>query len=92
LLFVRYLMKEIVFELARMAVSPAYQGKGLGKVLMKTCLSKAREVKAKKVYLVSNAKLQPAIELYEQFGFIASQSGQHPMYSRANIVLELNSR
>jgi len=80
-----------VFELARMAVSPNHQGKGLGKALMKACVSKAKEINAKKVYLVSNTKLQSAIELYKMFGFITIQLGQHPVYSRANIVMELKN-
>jgi len=80
-----------VFELARMAVSPAHQGKGLGKALIEICLSKAREIKAKKIYLVSNTKLQSAIELYKKYGFVTIQTGQHPVYSRANIVMELKN-
>ena len=33
-----------VFELARMAVSPLYQGKGLGKALINTCILKAKSI------------------------------------------------
>ena len=78
-----------VFELARMAVSPAHQGKGLGKALIETCISKAQEIKAKKIYLVSNTKLQSAVKLYKKSGFVTIQTGQHSVYSRANIVMEL---
>jgi len=80
-----------VFELARMAVSPAHQGRGLGKALIETCISKAREINAKKIYLVSNTKLQSAIELYKKYGFVTIQTGQHPVYARANIVMELKN-
>ena len=80
-----------VFELARMAVSPAHQGRGLGKALIETCISKAREIKAKKIYLVSNTQLQSAIKLYKNSGFVTIQTGQHPVYSRANIVMELKN-
>lgn len=80
-----------VFELARMAVSPAHQGKGYGKALIKACLSKSQSINAKRVYLVSNTKLKSAIALYKKFGFVTIQTGQHPVYSRANIVMELKN-
>ncbi|MGJ8697574.1 MAG: GNAT family N-acetyltransferase [Verrucomicrobiaceae bacterium] len=80
---------EGVFELARMAVSPGCQGRGIGDQLMTVCLAKAREVGAKKVYLVSNTKLEAAIQLYLKYGFVATHTGPHPLYSRANIVMEL---
>jgi len=81
---------EGVFELARMAVSPAHQGKGYGDALIQTCLKKLAELKAKKVYLVSNTKLKSAISLYKKYGFETTMLGEHPVYSRANIVMERN--
>ena len=77
-----------VFELARMAVSPVFHGKGYGKQLIKHCLLKLKEIDAKKVYLVSNTKLASAIGLYKKYGFQTVSEGQHPIYSRANIVME----
>ncbi|ROR94887.1 N-acetylglutamate synthase-like GNAT family acetyltransferase [Sinobacterium caligoides] len=79
-----------VFELARMAVSPYSQGKGYGNKLIEAALSKLSEIGAKRVYLVSNTKLKPAIELYKKYGFNTIFEGQHPMYSRANIVMSRN--
>src|SRR5690349_15174153 len=35
------------FELAKMAVTAAYRGKGISKMLIETCLQKAREIGAK---------------------------------------------
>lgn len=77
-----------IFELARMAVSPEQQGKGYGNVLIETCLLKLENIKAKKVHLVSNTKLKPAIALYEKHGFKTVSQGQHPIYARANIAME----
>ena len=77
-----------IFELARMAVSPSEQGKGIGNILIQTCLTKLKTIAAKKVYLVSNTKLESAINLYKKHGFITKSLGQHPVYSRANIVME----
>jgi N-acetylglutamate synthase-like GNAT family acetyltransferase len=76
------------FELARMAVCPKQQGKGLGNILIQACLSKLKAISAKRVYLVSNTKLEPAINLYKKHGFSVTSLGQHPVYKRANIVME----
>lgn len=79
-----------VFELARMAVSSSHQGKGYGKILIEACLTKLNEIGAKKVYVVSNTKLEPAISLYKKYGFVTKFEGVHPIYARANIVMEMN--
>lgn len=79
-----------IFELARMAVAPNCQGKGYGRLLMQTCLSKLEEIKAKKVHLVSNTKLETAIALYKKYGFATVSQEQHPVYARANITMERN--
>ena len=79
-----------VYELARMAVSPEHQGKGYGSKLIEACLKKLCKILAKKVYVVSNTKLEPAILLYKKYGFVTKFEGVHPVYTRANIVMELN--
>ena len=78
------------YELARMAVSPRHHGGGLGHKLMRACLSKLSHIGAQKVYLISNTKLEAAIALYKKHGFKTVTQGQHPVYSRANIVMERN--
>ena len=77
-----------VFELARMAVSPQSQGGGFGHQLMQAGLSKLVTIGAQKVYLLSNTKLEAAIALYKKHGFKTVSLGPHPVYSRANIVME----
>ncbi len=77
-----------VYELARIAVSPNSQGNGYGSKLIEVCLSKLVEIGAKKVCLVSNTKLESAISLYKKYDFITVSEGQHPVYARANIVME----
>ena len=77
-----------VYELARMAVSPLAQGRGLSHQLMDAALSKLKCIEARKVYLISNTKLEPAIALYKKHGFDTVSIGQHPVYARADIVME----
>jgi len=78
------------YELARMAISKEHQGKGYGSLLLEACLKKLKSINAKKVTLVSNTKLKTAIKLYHKYGFVTIHIGQHPVYKRANIEMELN--
>jgi GNAT superfamily N-acetyltransferase len=76
------------FELAKMAVTPAEQGKGVGELLAKAALAMARERGARRVYLESNTRLQPAIRLYRKLGF-REFSGEASPYARCDIQMEL---
>src|SRR5689334_2263994 len=58
-----------VYELAKMAVTPEWRGKGISKLLIEKCLNKAKELNAKKVTLFSNHQLETAINLYKKYGF-----------------------
>jgi GNAT superfamily N-acetyltransferase/predicted transcriptional regulator len=74
------------YELGKMAVSPAAQGKNIGFLLGKAILDKARELGAKNVFLESNTLLKPAIGLYYKLGF-EKISGYPSPYERSNIQM-----
>lgn len=78
-----------LFELAKMSVTPAWQGKGVSKWLMDACINKATEKKWQCIFLYSNTILVSAIKLYRKYGFveIPLEAGSH--YSRTNIKMEL---
>lgn len=76
------------YELAKMAVSPAAQGKNIGWLLGKAAIDRARSLGAKKLYLESNTILQPAINLYHKLGF-QKVVGHATPYERCNIQMEL---
>jgi len=76
------------YELAKMAVSPAAQGKNIGWLLGQAIMEKARSLGAKKLYLESNTILQPAINLYHKLGF-KKVVGHATPYERCNIQMEL---
>lgn len=76
------------FELAKMAVSPAFQGKGIGYQLGKAVIAKAKSLNAKTLYLESNTILTPAINLYYKLGFKKVEGISSP-YERCNIQMEL---
>ena len=82
-------MNNEVYELVKMAVSPAVQGKGVGYLLSQHLIDKAREMGAKKVYLESNTILKPAINLYYKLGFQKVSARETP-YERCNIQMELS--
>ncbi len=78
------------FELAKMAVSPAARGRGIGRLLGQAAIERARASGARRVELLSNTVLAPAIALYRKLGFVEAPLGATE-YRRANIrmVLEL---
>jgi putative acetyltransferase len=84
------LMKEHegVYELVKMAVTADYRGKGISRLLIEKCLSKARELGAKKLILFSNHQLQTAIGLYEKYGFRHIPVENSPMET-ADVKMEL---
>lgn len=80
---------EYGFELAKMAVSPEARGKGIGLVLGKAVIETARSLGARKIFLESNSKLQPALRLYEKLGFRHIYNRPTP-YKRADVQMELD--
>lgn len=76
------------YELAKMAVSPKAQGKGIGKQLGEAVIKAANEMGASRIYLESNTRLTPAINLYHKLGF-QKVVGRPTPYQRCNIQMEL---
>jgi putative acetyltransferase len=79
------------FEVAKMAVTPAWQGQGLGRKLLEHVIQHARELKAKRLYLETNSTLVPAIRLYESLGFchLPAERVTRSPYRRADVYMEL---
>lgn len=81
-------MDNEMYELAKMAVSPMAKGKGIGFILGRSGIAKAKELGAKKIYLESNTILKPAISLYHKLGF-KKVTGIPSPYERCNIQMIL---
>src|SRR5258708_4209309 len=81
-----------VYELAKMAVVPGWQGKGVSKMLMEKCLEKAKELGATRLILFSHSSLERAIGLYKKYGFEHVEVTDSP-FATANVkmVLELKN-
>jgi ribosomal protein S18 acetylase RimI-like enzyme len=79
-------------EIAKMAVAPAARGRGFGDRLMEAAIRFATEVGARRVIVVSNTVLEPAIRLYEKHGFVRVALTSDGRYRRANIRMERELR
>lgn len=77
-----------IYELAKMSVAESYRGKGISKLLIETCIAKARELNAEKLLLFSNSQLQTAIKLYEKYGFNHIAVEDSP-FTTADVKMEL---
>ncbi|MDJ0757396.1 MAG: GNAT family N-acetyltransferase [Ardenticatenaceae bacterium] len=55
-----------IFQISQMAVNPAYQGRGIGKMLLRRLIQKAKEQGG--LAIVLSARLT-AVSLYERAGF-----------------------
>lgn len=77
------------FELAKMAVSPTMQGRGVGKRLCVAAIDYARQLSVKTVWLESNRVLTPALAMYKSVGFREVPSVETP-YTRCDIRMEMN--
>lgn len=62
-------LPEDTVELVKMYLAPKARGKGLGKLLMKKCISLAEELGYKNIYLESMPELAAAVSAYQKLGF-----------------------
>lgn len=76
-------------ELAKLAVSPVEQGRGLGRRMSETVIRFARQSGARKVILLSSTKLVAALRLYESLGFRYVGLPADSSYETADIYMEL---
>ena len=76
-------------ELCKMAVSPHYQRKGIGKKLIEKTIEVAKAECYTSIVLYSNTKLKPAINLYKKLGFITEPLESKKIYKRADIKMRL---
>jgi GNAT superfamily N-acetyltransferase len=79
------------FEVAKMAVTPACQGSGIGRQLLQAVVEAARSAGARRLYLETNHVLAPAIRLYESIGFrhLPPDRIVPSPYARADVYMEM---
>lgn len=79
-----------VFELTKMSITPAYQGKKIGQELMEFALEHAKRMGWTALIIYSNRKLENAIYIYKKFGFKEIPIEENNPYGRGDIKLALN--
>jgi GNAT superfamily N-acetyltransferase len=84
-------MDDGVFELSKMAVSPHWRGRGIGRRLLEHAIAQARIIAARSLFLGSSTKLPDAIHLYESVGFRHVDPATLPPmpYQRADVFMRL---
>ena len=82
-------VKDKVFELSKMAVDINYQGLGIGRKLINRCIDFAKNKGTKEVFLITNDKLAPALELYKSSGFELDEDYDDNRYKRGNTKMKL---
>lgn len=77
------------WEICKLAATGQYTGKGAGTAVFKACMDYAIAHGAKKLVLISNRILKPALHIYEKAGFqeVPLNQGIHN-YERADIQME----
>ena len=77
-----------VFELTKMGVETGWRGIGAGRRLIEAAIAEFHKRRGKTLFLESNAKLKPALALYESAGFVhqpAPRPGSH--YQRSDVYM-----
>ncbi len=79
------------FEVAKMAVTEAHRGQGLGKILLQSCIDRARGLGKKRLFLETNSKLEAAVSLYRKLGYreLPPVAWPRSEYARVDLVMEL---
>jgi GNAT superfamily N-acetyltransferase len=76
-------------ELAKMAVDPACQGRGIGFQLGQAVIDYARATGARELMLLTNSRLAGAIRLYERLGFLQRPLPPATDYARADVYMTM---
>lgn len=81
-------MTEDGMELSKMGVDNSAKGLGIGELLGQAIIDEARKMRLKRLYLETNSRLLPALNLYQKLGFKTVKDFSSP-YSRADVAMEL---
>ena len=80
------------YELIKMAVKENRRGLGAGRALMQAAESWCARQGAKRILIITNSALGPAMRLYETSGYEQIHAGPHPSYKRADRIFEKRLR
>jgi GNAT superfamily N-acetyltransferase len=76
------------YELSKMAVTPAWQGKGISRRLLNAVLDAFVAAGGAELYLESSSILTPALTLYKSAGFVHAPRPAGPVhYDRSDVYM-----
>lgn len=76
------------WEICKLAANENSQGHGAGSAVFQACMEYAIERGAKKLTLISNHILKPALHIYEKFGFRRVPVDRQEEYARCDVQCE----
>ncbi len=79
------------YEVAKMAVTAAARGRGIGRLLLARIIEAAQAAGANRLFLETNHALVPAIRLYESMGFrhLEPDRRRTSDYARSDVQMEM---
>jgi GNAT superfamily N-acetyltransferase len=77
------------YELAKMAVAPTHQRRGIGELLGCACRAWAAANGVRSVFLETNSGLDGALRLYERLGFRHAPWPHPSDYARGDVYMEM---
>ncbi len=80
-------LQDGVWEICKFAADERLQGRGAGQAVFRACMAHAARQGAKKLLIISNRILKPALHIYEKAGFREVPLAKKE-YERADIQLE----
>lgn len=76
------------YELSKMAVTPAWQGKGISRRLLDAVIEAFDAAGGGELFLESSSTLTPALTLYESAGFVHAPRPAGPVhYDRSDVYM-----
>jgi len=77
------------WELTKLAVDARHRGRGIGELLTREAMARAKKKGAKTVFLETSRILEPAVRLYKKLGFKEVEKPAKTECSRTDLVMEM---
>ena len=80
---------ESLAELAKMGVTKQARGRGAGLLLVQAIIHRASELGFQRLFLETNARLEPALKIYRPVGFEQCEPPRPSDYERSDVYMKL---
>ena len=80
-------ISENTWEICKLAADEQYKGRGAGSRVFEKCMEYAIANNAKRLFILSNSRLKPALYIYQKYGFKEIKLDNYE-YIRGDIAFE----